>query len=103
MDESNGYRLSVSGYTGNARKYSTVLGLLFYRTISTSTDSRKKPLENIVGKMRKKKKADTKHFILFPQLFLPYQKEAKKYATFDTSKLSSANAFILDKAKFYML
>ena len=46
--------------------------LTLYHTIPTFNDPKKVDLENIVGK---RENAGYQHFLLFPQLFLPLQRE----------------------------
>ena len=55
---------------------------------------KKMAFENIVGKGEN---AGNQHFLLFPQCFLPYQREKSLFQT--TFILSSANAFNLDQSK----
>ena len=46
--------------------------LTFYHTIPTFNNPRKKPFENIVGKGEN---AGNQYLLLFPQCFLPYQRQ----------------------------
>ena len=56
----------------------------------------KKRFENIVGKGEN---AGNQHFPLFPPCFLSYQRKNAPLKQKEKKKLSSANAFNLDKAK----
>ena len=54
---------------------------------------KKKHIENIVGKGEY---AGKQHFYLYPQCFLPYQRQIIIWSTY---KLLSSDAFSLDKCK----
>ena len=56
-----------------------------------------KPFENIV---RKGENTGDQHFLLFPQCFLPFQKQISNFSV--SFILSSANAFTLDQSKILM-
>ena len=66
--------------------------LTLYHRILTFNTLRKKAFEKFVGKGEN---AVYQHFLLFPQFFLPYQREK-------SSILSPANAFNIDEAKILL-
>ena len=68
--------------------------LTLYHTVPSLKTLKKKAFENIVGKGEN---AGHQHFLLFPQCFLPDQRQ--KIIILVTLTLSSANAFNLVESK----
>ena len=59
------------------------------------------PFENIVGK---RENTGNQHFLLFPQCFLPYQRQNSQFRDLRYKiLLSSANALNLDNSKFFIV
>ena len=58
------------------RKHCSKIYSTLYHTIPSLNDLKKQPFENIVGKQEN---AGYQHFLLFPQCFLPFQRQTETF------------------------